>query len=152
MNPFVNPKKRDISLPNGCKNLLDVLRGPDLTAESTMGVSLVSRLTLFILLRAHVEQAMELVVGTPTVSGDVSIRYRVGDVWHDILPSCPSVISSKFVVELTRMAKIPEGQFPCEGILEVNFEEGDANSNLKSKWTLKIMSMDGECVLTRIPA
>ena len=25
MNPFINPKKRDVSLPAGCKNLIDVL-------------------------------------------------------------------------------------------------------------------------------
>ena len=25
MNPFINPKKRDVSLPAGCKDLIDVL-------------------------------------------------------------------------------------------------------------------------------
>jgi HSP20 family molecular chaperone IbpA len=25
MNPFINPKQRDVSLPAGCKNLIDVL-------------------------------------------------------------------------------------------------------------------------------
>ena len=26
MNPFVNPKKRGVSLPSGCKDLIDVLQ------------------------------------------------------------------------------------------------------------------------------
>jgi len=26
MNPFVDPKKRGVSLPKGCKNLIDALR------------------------------------------------------------------------------------------------------------------------------
>jgi LSD1 subclass zinc finger protein len=27
MNPFINPNKRGVNLPHGCKDLLDVLRG-----------------------------------------------------------------------------------------------------------------------------
>ena len=29
MNPFVNPKKRSVQLPKGCKDLVDVLRGSE---------------------------------------------------------------------------------------------------------------------------
>ncbi len=49
------------------------------------------------------------------------------------------------------MAKLPAGQFPCEGILEVTFE-GVAGVTLKGVWTVRMASADGECVLTRIPA
>jgi hypothetical protein len=159
MNPFVNPKKRGISLPNGCKDLMDVIGGSHLTADSTLGLltahstSELPRLFIhYVLFKAEQDQATELVIGTSTACGDAPIRYRVETTWYDMAPPFPSALRPFLVAELARMAKQPEGQFPCEGILETTFESGVLDPNLKGVWAVRITSADGECVLTRIPA
>ena len=57
MNPFVNPNRRSVLLPNGCKDLADVLRLPALETGD--------RVQIFIrqmLLHAEIVHASEIVI------------------------------------------------------------------------------------------
>ena len=72
MNPFVNPKKRDIALPKGCKDLSDVLRRDgdkdiprrflvELTKQlKSPGLSAVDRTTIETFLQAFKEQMRKI--------------------------------------------------------------------------------------------
>ena len=138
MNPFVNPKKRGVSLPSGCKDLIDVLQnregGPD---------SAVLRFVHLLLLQAQQDHATELIIGATPTSGDVPIRYKVEDAWHDLSPF-PSHIRPDVIAELVRMAKFHAGQIPGEGVLDESF--GD----IRLRWIVAIMSADEECILVRV--
>jgi type II secretory ATPase GspE/PulE/Tfp pilus assembly ATPase PilB-like protein len=112
MNPFINPKKRSISLPSGCKDLIDVLRRRE--GEDDRAVRRFIHLVLF---QAQQDDATELVIGVTPTNGDTPIRYKVGDAWYDMSPF-PAHIRRDVVAELAQMAGLPLGQFPSEGVLD----------------------------------
>jgi type II secretory ATPase GspE/PulE/Tfp pilus assembly ATPase PilB-like protein len=138
VNPFVNPKKRGVSLPSGCKDLIDVLQRRESGHDSA-----VRRFIHLLLFQAQQDHATELVIGATSASGDTPIRCKVEDTWYDLSPF-PSHIRPDVIAELARMAKFPVGQFPNEGVFDVTF--GD----VQLRWTVGMTSADGECILVRI--
>jgi type II secretory ATPase GspE/PulE/Tfp pilus assembly ATPase PilB-like protein len=138
MNPFVNPKKRSISLPSGCKDLVDVLKRSESKHDGA-----IRRFIHLVLFQAQQDQATELVIRVATPSGGTPIRYKVEDTWYDLSPF-PSHIRPDVVSELARMAKLPAGQFPNEGVLDVTL--GD----VRLRWTVGMTSADAECMLVRV--
>ena len=138
MNPFVNPKKRGVSLPSGCKDLIDVLQRRESGHDTA-----VRRFIHLVLFQAQQDNATELVIGVPSASEDTQIRYKVADTWYDMSPF-PSHVRPEVIAELARMARFPVGQFPNEGVLDVTF--GD----VQLRWTVGMTSADGECMLVRV--
>jgi hypothetical protein len=138
MNHFVNPKKRGVSLPSGCKDLIDVLQ-----RREKGHVSAVRRFIHLVLFQAQQDHATELVLGATSASGDTPIRYKVEGAWYDMSPF-PSHIRPDVIAELARMARLPVGQFPNEGVLDVTF--GD----VRLRWTVGMTTADGECMLVRV--
>jgi hypothetical protein len=136
MNPFVNPKKRSISLPKGCKDLIDVLQPPSHLEEFS-----VQRFILLLLFQAQQDCATELVIGPATPKG-TSIRYKVEDTWHEMHPF-PSHIRPALVAELGCMAGFSEGLFPKEGPL------AGVVGSVVMQWEVRITDAEGDCVLTR---
>ena len=138
MNPFVNPKKRSISLPAGCKDLADVLGGPELAAKDP-----IRRFITLVLMQAEADRATELVVGVAPEGGEgTTIKYKVEGAWYDMSPF-PSGIRARVVSELGRMAGLRKGQFPQDGVLSVPLTER------RLTWRVRIASPTAECVLTK---
>lgn len=138
MNPFVNPNNRGISLPDGCKDLVDVLN-----LSEFIRVGSIRPLIRVVLYQAQQDQATELVLGTAPPIGETSVRCKVKGAWH-AMPPLPSHLRPAIVSELARMASLPQGGFPCEGRLNAAF------AGTKLRWVVKMHSADGECRLTRI--
>ena len=157
MNPFVNPNKRDVSLPNGCKDLIDVLQGSQTQLskkidsivelflhQSQLQVSQERKVRRFIellLFHAQQEQATELIIGAALPEG-TPIKYKTG-AWYDISPF-PSHIRSDVISELIRLAKFPAGEPTGEGVLDLNLLK------LRLRWKVFIATENGECKLTRM--
>ena len=137
MNSFVNPNKRSISLPKGCKDLVDVLEGPERKRKVA-----IERFIRLILLQAQQDRATELVIA-PVSDGGTPIRYKVGAIWHEMSPF-PSHIRPGVVAELGRMAELPEGPFPREGILRLAFGKAQV------RWRVRIKDMEDDCELKRL--
>jgi type II secretory ATPase GspE/PulE/Tfp pilus assembly ATPase PilB-like protein len=136
MNPFVNPKKRDISLPHGCKDLADVLTHPRASKSP------IRRFINLVLMQAQQDCATELVFGVPPSDADgTPIRYKVEGRWYDMSPF-PSHIRRRVVSELRRMAGLAKATFPLDGVLAVRL------SGAQLAWRLRISAPDAECVLT----
>jgi hypothetical protein len=138
MNPFVNPNKRSISLPKGCKDLIDVLQPPCQVEEDA-----VHRFIMLLLFQAQQDCATELVIGPATRKG-TPIKYKVEDAWHEMGPF-PSRIRPAVVAELARMAAFPEGAFPKEGPLY------GVLGSVVLQWKVRITDAEGDCVLTPVP-
>lgn len=138
MNPFVNPKKRSITLPNGCKDLADVFKRSE--PKQKKQVNQFIRLLLF---QAAQDRAAELVISVALPKGGTPIRYKMEDGWHDLEPF-PSHIRPAVISELARMVKFPAGQVSGEGVLDLGF--GDR----QPKWMVTITSANAECRLVRI--
>lgn len=136
MNPFVNLKQRSISLPPGCKDLIDVLNGPIGNKDAVWRFV---RLLLFIVQQ---ERASEWVIGTATDDG-TPFKYKVDGVWYENTPF-PSHIRPAVMAELARLAKMPAGNFPKEGVLSMPLAGAEV------KWRLQITTEAGDCVLTRV--
>ena len=153
MNSFVNPKKRSVLLPAGCKDLIDVLKGPKhrdsppippwSDAITSIDASAVQRFVHLILELAQEDEATTLVVERASQTQGTGIKYRVKDVWYRLTPF-PSHIRPSLVGELARMAGLDLEQFPSEGVM---FTTGPN----PFKWRVSIASPVGECVLTRLP-
>lgn len=138
MNPFVNPKKRSISLPKGCKDLVDVLRHP-----KRKGSDPIRSFILLVLMDAQQEHATEVIIGVaPEYGGDTPMQYKVGDILHK--SAFPSDIRSLVLAELARMAALPAGQYPKEGTFSVRLE------STQLKWRVRMTSPEAECILTHI--
>jgi hypothetical protein len=139
MNPFVNPNNRSISLPQGCKDLIDVLQGPsppDIGREEA-----IRRLIRAILFEAQKEGARELFIG-PASSKGIPIRYKVEGTWYEMHPF-PSRIRPAVVAELGSMAGFPEGPFPKEGLLS------EVSESVLLQWRIRITEAEGDCEFTR---
>ena len=137
MNPFVNPKKRGVSLPRGCKNLVDVLQRP-----KRKGGDPIRTFIRLLLMQAHEHRATELVIGVAPAP-DSTVTEKVEGTWYHV-SAFPSDFRSQVVAELGRMAALPEGPFPKEGSICVRLE------STQFKWKLRMASLDGECVLAPI--
>jgi hypothetical protein len=135
MNPFVNPKKRSILLPHGCKDLADVLQRP-----KRRGFDPIRSFILLVLMEAH--QATELIIGSAPDHGDPLIKYKVGNIWRE--SAFPADIRSSVIAELQRMAGLPASQFPSEGGFSVRLE------TKRLKWRLRLTSPEAECILTHV--
>jgi hypothetical protein len=144
MNPFVDPNKRDFLLPNGYKNLIDVLNQTKPQPGSSIGsIFAFQNFLRLILFQAKQDGATEVVIGAIQPKQALPIRYKVKDSWHELAPAPPH-LRPGLISEILQMAKMPVGQFPNEGVLDITL--GD----VRSKWTVKMTSMDAECTLTRI--
>jgi type II secretory ATPase GspE/PulE/Tfp pilus assembly ATPase PilB-like protein len=138
MNPFVNPKKRSISLPAGCKDLADVLGRPQLAAKSP-----IRRFINLVLMQAEQDCATELLIGVAPEGGEgTPIKYKVAGCWYDVSPF-PSDIRARVVRELGRMAGLRRGQFPQDGVVSVPL------AKTRLLWRVRIASPTSECVLTK---
>jgi hypothetical protein len=139
MNPFVNPNKRSILLPPGCKDLADVLGRPQLAAKSP-----IRRFITLVLMQAEQDCATELIIGAASSGGKgTSIRYKVEGSWYD-MPPFPSHIRARVVSELGKMAGLPKGQFPRDGVLSIPVRQ------TRLTWRVTIASPGAECVLTKM--
>lgn len=137
MNPFVNPKKRGISLPSGCKDLIEVLQRRESARDSA-----IRRFIHLVLFQAHQDQATDVVIGIASPRG-APIRYKVEGTWYEMLPF-PAHIRPEIVSELARMAKFHTGQIAGEGVLDESFDD------LRMQWVVGMTSADGECRLVRV--
>ncbi len=138
MNPFVNPKKRSISLPAGCRNLVDVLQRP-----KRKGFDPIRSFILLLLMDAQQEHAAEVIIGVaPEYGGETPVRYKIGDTLRDSV--FPSDIRSPVVAELGRMAALPGGPFPKEGSFSVRL------GSTQLKWKIRMTGLEAECIFTQI--
>jgi len=103
----------------------------------------IKRFTFFVLFQAQQDRATDLVVAAASESG-IPIRYKVGGTWHDMSPPPPH-IRPGLVAELRRLANLPEGPYPLEGMIDVPFSNG------RLRWIVQMTHPDGECTLVRIP-
>jgi type II secretory ATPase GspE/PulE/Tfp pilus assembly ATPase PilB-like protein len=138
MNPFVNPNKRSITLPNGCKDLIDVLQRPESKHDSA-----VRQFIHLVLLQAQQDEASELIIGTTQANEETPIRYKIAGTWYDMSPF-PSHIRRDVITEIATIARIPIGLFPIEGVLDVIVH------GIRLRWVVSMMSADAECMLMRV--
>ena len=139
MNPFINPNKRRISLPPGCKDLIDVLNRPKQTRQSP-----VRQIIDCILMIMHRDWATELVIGVRPAEKDYfSIKFKVASTWST-LPPIPARIRQDIIEELQQMASLPEDNFPKSGIIDVQL------SKTRTRWKMRMTAPDAECQLTRL--
>src|ERR1041385_2215281 len=96
MNPFVNLKKRGVSLPSGCKDLIDVLHRPKRRGEDPARIFI-----RLMLMQAHDHRATELLIGS-ALAPDSTITEKVGGTSYH-LSALPSVFRSSVPEELGRI-------------------------------------------------
>ncbi len=141
MNPFVNPKKRSISLPRGCKDLIDVLQRPKRAIKpDNAHKNAVCQFIHLILLQAQRDRATVLVIGASPEHGDTAIRHLIEGTWYDMAPF-PSQIRPAMMAELARMAQLPLGQFPSQGVLDETFGE------VRLRWRVEMTGPTEDCML-----
>ena len=134
MNPFVNLKKRGVSLPSGCKDLIDVLHRPKRRGEDPARIFI-----HLMLMQAHDHRATELLIGS-ALAPESAITEKVdGTSYH--VSALPSDFRSSLIDELGRMAALPAGPFPKEGKISVRLE------TTRLGWKVRMTSPD-EVVLT----
>ena len=134
MNPFVNPKKRGVSLPSGCKDLVDVLNLPKRPGDHPACIFI-----RLMLMQALAEGATELVIG-PALAPETTITEKVDGNTYDV-SALPSDFRSNVVEELCVMASLLDSPFPKEGQICVRLETTEL------KWKVRMSSSDGEIVL-----
>ena len=140
MNPFTNPKKRSISLPKGCNELVDVLKRRQRERGDKKGVCLpVMRFISLVLFQTQQDHATEVVIG-PAGGEATPIRYKVDGTWYDMAP-LPSDIRSQVVTGLEQMAGMAPGPFPKEGVLFAGI------SGKLLEWKVRITNADADCVI-----
>lgn len=148
MNPFVNPNKRDVTLPPGCKDLIDVLKPsgkePNIVVSSVDTAVRIRMFVGLILYQARQDGATEVIIGAALPSGGTPIRYKVNDNWVELPSHFPSDIRAGVIDELAKMAKFPAGQISGNGLLEIR------SGSASMKWTVTITSVEEECRLVRV--
>ncbi len=137
MNPFVNPRKRSVLLPSGCKDLADVLR---LRARETGDPA-----EIFVremLLQAEDVGATEILIGAPVVhDGECTITQRItGRFYH--VSAIPGGFRSGIVAELLRMSGLPRSHFPTQGVAILQLKRR------RLRWKVQIETAEGECQVT----
>src|SRR3954463_1629358 len=134
MNPFVNPKKRSILLPGGCKDLSEVLRLP--ARETAAPVQVFIR---EMLLQAEGVQASEILIAPSLIhEGESTTTQRIeGTLYH--VSTTPADFRSSIIAELLRMAGLREAHFPVQGIATLKMKRREI------KWKIQIEAADAEC-------
>lgn len=136
MNPFVNPNKRSISLPSGCKDLADVLERPKRNKFNP-----VRQFLTLALMEAY--QATQIVIGPESEIGELpKIKYKVSENWNEI--PYDSEFQKSLIAEVQHMAGLPSSRFPSEGTLSLRLE------TVRLRWKVRILSPDSGCTLTPI--
>lgn len=135
MNPFVNPNTRSITLPAGCKDLIDVLN-----QKKDLDHAVYRRLIHVILFQAQQDNATELIIEKASSDGETPVRYKVGQVWHE-MPAFPSHIRPNVISQLAVMANLPVGQTTGRGAFALTV------GNLRVRWDVEITGRDDECRL-----
>jgi len=135
MNPLVNLKRRSVSLPSGCKDLIDVLHRPKRRGEDPARIFI-----RLMLMQAHDHRATELLIGSALVP-ESTITEKVGGTSYHV-SALPSEFRSSVLEELGRMAALPAGPFPKEGEIFVRLE------STQLRWKVRMSSPSGEIVLT----
>ena len=136
MNPFVNPKKRSILLPSGCKDLADLLRLP--TRETGDPVPIFIRETL---LQAEGIGATEILIDALMIhDGESTITQRIDGTFYHV-STIPAGFRSSILAELLRMAGLPAAQFPARGVATLRLK------HRQLKWHIVVESAEGECHL-----
>lgn len=135
MNPFVNPRKRSISLPEGCKDLVDVLNHPKRYKADAF-----RRFLWLVLLQAREDCAIELVIRSAE-GKETPINYKIDGTWY-AMSRFPSCIRPGVVDELARLANLPEGPFPKEGVLVVDAGE------TQLQWKVVVRGAAAACLFT----
>ena len=96
-----------------------------------------------VLTQAQKDDATDVVIA-PAKRDAAPVRYRKAGKWHDFAPP-PAHVRSGVVGELARMANLPDGPFPKEGVIRL------VTAGVKSNWQLKAIAAESEWVLTAIP-
>jgi hypothetical protein len=135
MNPFVNLKKRGVSLPIGCKDLMDVLHRPKRPGENAARIFI-----RLMLMQAHDHRATELVIGS-ALAPQTTITEKVGDTCYHV-SALPFDFRSSLLDELSRMAAFPVGPFPKEGEIFMRLEA------TQLRWKVRMTSPDADVLLT----
>jgi len=138
MNPFVNPGKRSVTLPAGCKDLVDVLNH-----KKRINGEKIRKFIHVVLFQAQQDNANEIVIGKAPPSGETPIRYKVKRTWHEMGPF-PSNIRRFVISELAQMAKFPAKHNQDEGVLDFYI------GRTRIRWTVAIIDADAECRLFRM--
>jgi hypothetical protein len=196
MNPFVNPNKRDVTLPPGCKDLMDVLKQSKdwvdvadkdpgqaswaatmmalhasdkywkdflkqskewagvldidfgkadcATAMMPVDPAMVARTFIgLFLFQAQQDNVTELVIGINSSEEKTPIQEKINNAWCKS-SFFPAQFRPKLIDALMRLANLPPGQFPCEGIFSLKM------GNARIRWAIRIETAEGECQLTRV--
>ena len=128
-----NYKKRDYLLPEGCKDLADVLR---LQAGATDDS--VQRFIRDMVLQADRANAAEILITAPILGdGDCFIMQRIKDTFLPVA-TVYAAFRAGLVAQLLRTAVLSETIFPAQGVATYQFGER------QSKWYLHIESAGAE--------
>ncbi len=94
-----------------------------------------------VLAQASKDDATDVVIGA--AGGDTTpVKYKVGGSWYDMAPP-PARLRTDVIANLGRLASLPEGPFPKQGMIDITTESGHA------KWDLKAPAEEGEWSLSR---
>src|SRR5262245_15624641 len=139
MNPFVNPKRRSILLPSGCKDLADALRLPARETDDPVQIFIRE-----MLLQAEGVEATEILIAAPTIhDGECTITQRIdGTSYH--VSTVPADFRSSILAHLLRMAGLSKPGFPVDAVATLQLKWR------QSKWNLQIDSADADCQITPI--
>jgi hypothetical protein len=146
VSEFVNPNKRSFLLPDGCKDLIDLWQPPkNQWLPEFKSEDMLRSILRVVLFKAQDEQATEIVIGVPSASGDLPIRYKVADGWYDIgICPFPSGIREELLAKLVDMAHLPDGPFPKQGVLDITV------GVVRLHWIVSLASAGGLCTLVRV--
>jgi hypothetical protein len=139
MNPFVNPKNRSILLPNGCKDLADVLRLPARETDNPVQIFIRE-----MLLQPEGVEATEILIAAPMIhDGECTITQRIDGTFYHV-STVPAGFRSSILAHLLRMAGLPEASFPVHGVVTLQLKRRQL------KWKLQIDTPDADCQITPI--
>jgi len=93
-------------------------------------------------MQAWQDKARELVIPRAG-EGGIPIRYKIDETWYEMTP-IPSHIRSEVITELGRMLRLPDGQFPKEGVITMDC------GNIHMIWRLQVRDADADCIFTRL--
>ncbi len=130
-------KKRGYLLPEGCKDLVDVLRLPACEAHDS-----VQEFIEHMLLKAEGGNAAEILIAAPILGdGESFIMQRINGTFSPVA-TIHAAFRSSVLAQLLRMADLPEATFPAHGVVTLRFQQRQL------KWHLHVESAGAECQLT----
>ena len=136
MSADANQFERGILLPYGCKDLIDALRLPQAKVADPVRTFIHNALY-----RAERVRASQVIISAPMVNdADCYVTRRVNfGLYFDT--TIAASLRSRVITELLRLAAVPEGQFPAEGVVCLPFTRS------RFKWKLEIETANADCVL-----